>query len=197
MSHRPGRARWTLGLLGASAAAAVVLLLWLHRSPSPPPVAEKTFPLPPYSESRFLNTGPEARYIGVAACAGCHAKKHESYLLTTHSRALSDVDPGVEPPDGSFDHKPSGRSYRVYRRDGQLRHEELLRTAEGQEIARVDLPVRYLVGSGNYSRTYLVEADGFLQESPITWYTAKSKWDLSPGYDAPRHMSFERPVGVR
>jgi tetratricopeptide (TPR) repeat protein len=115
-------------------------------------------------------------------------------LLTPHSRALSDLDPAAEPPDGSFDHAPSGRSYRVYRQDNQLRHQEILRTEDGKEIGRVDLPVRYLVGSGHFSRTYIVEVDGFLHESPITWYAARKSWGLSPGYDHPRHASFERPI---
>jgi predicted CXXCH cytochrome family protein len=39
-----------------------------------------------------------------------------------------------------------------------------------------------------------VEVDGYLYESPITWYTSKQKWDMSPGYDAAGHASFERPV---
>jgi hypothetical protein len=33
-----------------------------------------------------------------------------------------------------------------------------------------------------------------LHESPITWYTSKQKWDMSPGYDTPQHISFERPA---
>ena len=109
---------------------------------------------------------------------------------------LCDVDPATEPPDGTFEHKLSGRTYRVYRKDGQLRHEEVLRTAEGKEIARVDLPLRYRVGSGHFTRTYAVEVDGFLHESPVTWYAAKNRWDMSPGCDMPRHWSFERPVQI-
>jgi tetratricopeptide (TPR) repeat protein len=141
-----------------------------------------------------LNTGPEARHVGIAACAECHPKKHQSYVLTPHSRALSDLRPGLEPPDGSFLHEASGRTYRVYRRDGQLRHEEVLRTPDGQEMGRVDLPIRYRIGSGHFARTYLLEIDGFLHESPITWYATKKKWDVSPGYDASRHWGFERSV---
>ncbi len=196
MSDRPRRPRWRLWLLIASTAAGVVLVVWLYRRPGPQAAPLLPFPLPPYSESHFLNTGPEAQYIGSAACAGCHRQNHASYLLTAHSRALADVDPAAEPPDGSFEHQLSGRSYRVYRQGGRLRHQEILRTAEGQEIARVDLPVRYLVGSGHFSRTYLVEVDGFLHESPITWYAAKNKWGMSPGYDTPVPASFERPVGL-
>jgi predicted CXXCH cytochrome family protein len=104
------------------------------------------------------------------------------------------VDPNAEPPDGSFDHPLSGRSYRVYRRDNQLRHEEILRTAEGQEVTRVDVPVRYRIGSGHFTRTYLVELDGFLHESPITWYASRKQWNMSPGYDFPKHWGFDRPV---
>ena len=154
------------------------------------------FPLPPTSETGFLNTGPDAHYIGVSACAGCHPDKHQSYLLTAHSQALADLDPSAEPPDGAFEHRPSGRSYRVYRQDGQLRHEEVLRTPDGKEMARIDLPMRYRIGSGSFTRTYLVEIDGFLHQSPITWYAQKNKWAMSPGYDQEQHPGFERSAGV-
>jgi hypothetical protein len=146
------------------------------------------------SESRYLNTRADAAYVGPEACAACHRRNHQSYLLTAHGRSLADLDPNAEPADGSFFHQASGHSYRVYRQDGQLRHEEVLRTAEGKEVARVDLPVRYLIGSGHYSRSYLVEVDGFLFESPITWYASKGQWGISPGYDTPRHWGFERPI---
>ncbi|HKA06140.1 MAG TPA: multiheme c-type cytochrome, partial [Gemmataceae bacterium] len=136
------------------------------------------------------------KYIGTAACAECHKSNHESYLLTAHSRAFSDLDPKAEPPDGSFPHTPSGRTYRVYRKGNKFHHEEVLRTADGTEIAKLDFPVKYLIGSGHFTRSYVVEVDGFLHESPITWYAQKKKWDMSPGYDAPRHWSFERPVQI-
>jgi tetratricopeptide (TPR) repeat protein len=192
VSDRAGRRRWLAGIV---IVVGIVLTCWLmrsiHRSSEGP-----AFPFPPYSESHYLNIGAEARYIGTAACAGCHAEEHRSYLLTAHSRALSDIDPQAEPPDGAFEHPLSGRSYRVYRQDGQMRHEEVLRTREGKEIARVDLPIRYLVGSSHFSRSYLVEVAGFLHESPITWYSTRKKWGLSPGYDLPQHWSFERPANL-
>jgi hypothetical protein len=33
----------------------------------------------------------------------------------------------------------------------------------------VEVQLKYLVGSGRHSRTYLAELDGFLTESPLTW----------------------------
>jgi predicted CXXCH cytochrome family protein len=197
MSDRPRLRRLAFWFLGASVAAAVVVAVWLiRRSPGEKPSAAQAFPPPPYSETRFLNAGPDARYIGSDACGRCHKANHESYLLTAHSRALADLNPDAEPPDGSFNDPGSGRSYRVYRQDGKLRHEEVLRTAEGKEVGRVDVPVRYLIGSGHFTRSYLVEIDGFLHESPITWYTSSGRWQTSPGYDSPQHWGFERPVDV-
>ena len=202
---RPATHQRLLVLLAPVAIVAIAIVVWM-RWPDPRPLPEKegaepvtlpVIPLPSYSETRLLNTGSEAHFIGSAACAACHPANHKSYLLTPHSRALSDIDPAAEPPDGSFHHAASNRSYRVYRKDGQYRHEEVLKDEAGKEVARMDLPVRYLVGSGHFCRTYIVEVDGFLTESPVTWYTTKQKWDMSPGYDAPQHWGFERQVRVR
>jgi hypothetical protein len=191
-------ANWLLGLVAVTTAAGIGFAVWRqHYSGGRTAEASTSgFPPPPFSTSKYLNTGPDAQYTGIAVCANCHPEKHESYLLTPHARALSDLDPKSEPPDGSFFHEASGRTYRVYRRDGKMRHEEVLRTPHGEEIARVDLPVRYLVGSGHFTRSYVVQIDGFLQESPITWYASKKKWDMSPGYNWAHHWGFEREIKI-
>jgi predicted CXXCH cytochrome family protein len=106
---------------------------------------------------------------------------------------LSDIEPASEPADGSFLHAATGRSYSVYRKSGQFRHREAALDEQGQVYAAADYPIRYLVGSGHHSRSYLVEADGFLLESPITWYASRRGWDVSPGYER-THWGFERAV---
>lgn len=164
----------------------------LSGDPEPPESLE----VPKYSETPYRNAREGVSYIGTAACAGCHPSNHASYKRTAHSHSLAELNPAAEPPDGSFHHVPSGRTYTIYRQDGQFRHREVLRDESDKVVASVDLPVRYLIGSGHYCRSYLVEVDGFVHESPVTWYTAKRQWDMSPGYDAPRHWSFERPARV-
>ncbi len=57
-----------------------------------------------------------------------------------------------------------------------------------------DHPVKYVIGSGNLAKTYVVEMDGFLCESPITWYETEQRWDLSPGFNTEFHDGFQRPV---
>lgn len=190
---RPGR--WiALAVVGLAAAGAVIYWARAPRPSQPTPPAPASLQPPPFSETRFRNAGPDAQYIGVRGCAKCHEPEHLSFLHTAHSRALGDVDLADEPPDATFTHQPSGRTYRVYRKDNALRHQEVMRNSDGQEVARIDVPVRYRIGSGSYTRSYLIEADGFLHVSPLTWYATKGRWGLSPGYDRPTHPSFERPA---
>jgi len=165
-------------------------------SPSPPKRAENDAPLPPMSASPFLNTSASAKYVGSDVCAECHREPHQTYSETAHSKALFKVDPAQEPPDGEYRHAASGRTYAVYRRDGKLWHRETAGDAKSGPIDLGDFPAKYTIGSGRFSRSYLMEIDGFLVESPITWYAAKKAWRLSPGYDRPVHAGFTRAADV-
>ena len=109
-------------------------------------------------------------------------------------RSFSLVDLAREPSDGTFNHEPSRRRLRSYRASGQLRHSESLLLADGNELGLYDRPLKYLVGSGRFARTYLAEVDGRLVESPLSWYSSLQAWRMSPGYDLPRHSSFRRDV---
>ncbi len=191
------RPRWIILLASLSLFGGI--LAWYfwphgHHQAGELPRELETIPLPPFTVSRYLNTQPAAGFIGNAACAGCHPQNHQSYLLTAHSKALTDINPDDEPPDGYFTHQASGRTYRVFRQNGKLHHQEVLATSDGKEIARVDLPLRYRIGSGHHARAYAVEVDGFLHQSPLSWYENKKRWDMSPGYDIANPGSFERPI---
>ncbi len=45
----------------------------------------------------------------------------------------------------------------------------------------------------NKASPILIERDGFLFQSPITWYVRQRKWDLSPGYEK-ANLHFDRSV---
>lgn len=147
------------------------------------------------ASSPFLNTGAGAKFVGSEACRECHADEHASYHLTGMGRATSLVELSREPPDGGFDHPLSHRRFEVRRREEQIWHRELWLDEGREEVVLSEYPVKYVVGSGNHSLSYLVEEDGFLMESPITWYTATKSWGISPGYDQAEHKSFERETG--
>ncbi len=151
--------------------------------------------LPAIPASPFLNV-KDATYVGNDRCIECHAEEHENYIHTGMGQSLADIDLANEPPGGEVDHPKSDRSYRIYHKEGQMFHQERT-SVDGTEQVLVDHPVRYVIGSGHHSRTYLVEMEGFLFESPVTWYPPQEKWRMSPGYDEPDQPGFKRAVGKK
>ena len=187
------RTRWLLlGSVAVAAAAATTYWQWPAKKVEP---TADPFALPPLSASPYLNIGPDARYVGSEACRTCHEERHATFRCTGMGRSMADIDLAQEPPDSVFERAPSKRRYEVRRRDGQLWHRELLLTA-GPELVLAEYPMKYVIGSGRHTRSYLVEADGFLVESPVTWYTSKKAWAMSPGYDRPDHPGVRAPAGV-
>ncbi|MGE5194757.1 MAG: cytochrome c3 family protein [Deltaproteobacteria bacterium] len=173
--------------------AAAYLFRGRKEAGTPPP---PEFGPPPLSDTPFLNASVQAAYVGVDACAGCHASQYQSYLETAHSRALSEIDVAAEPPDADFFHPLSGRRYEVYRDGTQLWHRETVKDDAGGALITAAFPVRYLIGSGRHTRSYLVEERGFLMESPLTWYASRQEWALSPGFDRSQHWGFERATDI-
>jgi hypothetical protein len=108
--------------------------------------------------------------------------------------ALSD--PENAPPDASFDHAKSKQRYQVVRKDGKMVHRALLLTDGPEEVVLSEYSVKYVVGSGRYCLSYLVEAEGFLAESPLTWYASQKKWAVSPGFDNEGYGGFYRSIGM-
>ena len=149
-------------------------------------------PLPTRSESKFQNAAVDVDYVGSQQCVTCHADQHETWKTTSHAQSMTRVKADDEPPDAKFEHRKSGRAYEVTRVDSSLHHRESMRLPDGTLVPLSDYPLEYLVGSGRFSRTYLVELDGSLIESPITWYAQRQAWDMSPGYDHSIHRSFRR-----
>lgn len=168
---------------------------WWPRGEGTPPDKPESPPIPPLSATRFLNTGPDAQYIGTQQCRTCHADEHASYLATAHSRSFRQVDVAEEPPDAVFEHALSHRRFHVVGAGGKLHHKDALQLADGKELPLSDRPLSYLVGSGRFARTYLAEIDGFLMQSPLSWYEGPKAWNMSPGYDVPVQVGFQRYIG--
>ncbi|MBD3672285.1 MAG: hypothetical protein HUJ26_02050 [Planctomycetaceae bacterium] len=154
--------------------------------------------LPPLEKAQtpFLNIRNETAYLGNQGCVDCHAEQFESYQLTAHSRSLRSTIASEEPPSGEYLHEASGRYYEVYREGDELRHREFISDSSGNEVNLSDYAVNYTMGSGRFSLSYLIEEDQFLFESPVTWYSARKEWAMSPGFDRQYHRGFQRLTGV-
>ncbi len=134
-------------------------------------------------------------YVGSAACAVCHLEQHQSYLRTSHSRSLSL--PPKELQTQSFDHAASLRKYQVATVGNQILHREwqaLGPSSDDKTLLLGEYPVKFVVGSGTFAHSYLLADGDYLIQSPLTWYRATNRYEMSPGYDVANHLGFTRTV---
>jgi hypothetical protein len=149
-----------------------------------------------WPRSPWLNAHPDVKYVGDAECARCHADIAETFRRHPMGRSLTPIASapavGFTEPNGSANFGVEPSVFTVEREGGREIHRESFRDA-GKVLVQVEAEVAYAVGSGARSISYLVERDGRLFESPITWYSQKQKWDLSPGFEK-TSAHFERPI---
>lgn len=107
-------------------------------------------------------------------CAECHPKQAAHRLGMGRS-----FRPAEALPAASFRHRRSrsrlevrGTSHTVNGRSEQI---------------------SYVIGSGKAGSSYLVERNGALYQSPLSWFSGRG-WDVSPGFEADRELDFTRPV---
>jgi tetratricopeptide (TPR) repeat protein len=174
-------------------------VLWWIRAGTPGTPAIGPGPRPPAGDPRetsaspFLNVRPAVQYAGDAACAACHDGLVKSYRRHPMGRSLAPVSQATAVEryggDGHNPFEAAGLVYRVERRGDRTFHQE--GTAGGGVAAAAE--AAYAVGSGRRGRSYLIEHDGYLFQSPITWYPVEQTWGLSPGYDRV-NQHFGRPI---
>jgi Flp pilus assembly protein TadD len=191
--------------LGTAALLVLLVLLAAWKWWSPGPRAR-----PPGSGSRstdgdprltfatpYRNVRPDVKYVGDAACADCHAGKTRTYRQHPMGQSLALV--SAASPLEHYDeaaHNPfqvSGFRYQVEREAGRVLHRETAVNPDGPPFTDLAAEVTYAVGSGQRGRAYLIDHDGYLFASPLTWYPTKNIWDLSPGYEK-RNPRFTRPI---
>lgn len=146
---------------------------------------------------------PSNAYVGSAACLECHADIYESYYGNhPMGRAMAHVNDASPLEDylenTEFDAPPSSRRkhtlrYSVEKNGTGVRHCETLLEPDGELLYEQCVPVHYAIGSGERGRSYMTNRDGLLFMSPISWYSEKSRWDFSPGYQV-RNLRFGRRI---
>ena len=93
-----------------------------------------------------------------------------------------------------FFHAPSGRHYRMVRRNGRF-FQQRYQLQQGREVNLFEQEVHYVIGSGNHARSYLnLSTGGVLTQLPATWYSQEKRWGISPGYDRKQHYDFSRKI---
>jgi Flp pilus assembly protein TadD len=184
------------GLLAALVAG---FLLWkngLLRQQAATQIASSS--TEPWHNRPYANVRPEVRYVGDQACAECHPSETESYRRHPMGRSLQPVsDWQAGDRLSAAAHNPfraHGLEFRVEVRDSRVFHQARQTDPAGKVVLNLEAEVQYVVGSGTRGQTFLAERDGYLFESPISWFARKRVWDLSPGLNA--HQWLDRAIGA-
>jgi len=168
-------------------------------------VAESQSYQPPVTKVRKPAAKPRfdaTNYTGSQACAECHTAVCDSYHSHPMARSVAKTIEASELEDYDsvtrFDALRSANfgvqfHYEVKKTPENVIHSEILSEVGGGELFRVDVPIEYSVGSGQRGRSYIINRDGKLYMSPITWYSEGKRWDLSPSYSK-ENKHFERRI---
>jgi len=131
----------------------------------------------------FRNVKPDVAYVGDSNCAQCHQE-----LCTTfhqhpmgRSAVLAGSD-GLEKLDAQSMNPCQVGPYELSVRieDGKMIHSLGAKTIDGQVLPSVDFPTSIAIGSGTRGRSYLVYDADSVWQSPVSWYSTKSRWDVLP-----------------
>ena len=99
----------------------------------------------------------------------------------------------LESPAGErqFYHAASGTYYNLTQHDGKYYQRRWQKGFDGNPENVEELPIDYVMGSGNHVRTYLYrEEDGTLIELPMAWYSEDGgHWGMNPGFDNAKPMT--------
>jgi hypothetical protein len=150
-----------------------------------------------WPETPWKNARPGVKYVGDAACTHCHGEIAETFRRHPMGRSLAPIARapavGGDRSDGATTFEAGSSRFTIERRGGRVVHRETRLDEKGQILAQVEAEVKYALGSGTRGISYLVEHDGRLFQSPISWYSQKNRWDISPGYEK-RSLHFNRPI---
>jgi len=147
----------------------------------------------------FTNLGPEAEYVGDAACFDCHEDQYRGFYDhgMANSMYLLTRDVAVEAFGSEVVvDSTTGLHYETVAADSGYFQIEYLLDENGNRVHELVRPMEWVVGSGTSARTYLMEQDGWFYELPVTWYTQKGRWDFSPGYRV-ANKRFDRKIADR
>jgi len=138
-------------------------------------------------------------YVGEKQCASCHREIHDTFKKLGMGQSWSTPAgvPLIEDYDtnNTFQHAKSGFYYSMLRQGEKFIQQRYLLDRSQQPIDVHEEEVTYVVGSGNHARSYLRHhPNGVITQLPVTWYSQKKRWDMSPGYDTKNHLDFSRAI---
>jgi hypothetical protein len=116
-------------------------------------------------------------------CADCHPKETALYAKSAMANSLG---PPAAVPAGRILHRLSESVVEV-----EAGTKMIHRLSERGLTA--EYAIDYQIGAGILAHSYITAVNGYLFESPVTWFRS-SGWDVSPGYSRAPAIDFDRPI---
>ncbi|SFC83477.1 Tetratricopeptide repeat-containing protein [Flexibacter flexilis DSM 6793] len=141
----------------------------------------------------------QAHFVGKQTCISCHQDIYNSFQHTGKGKAFHRPSRNnvIEVFDNQavFD-KYKNLRYVAFWRDTNMLMAEFRLATNGKDTTHYrEQKVDFVIGSGNQARSYLYQTpDNYFYEMPLTWYSHKKIWDLSPGYQNGNNTRFDRSI---
>ena len=137
---------------------------------------------------------PDAHYAGDDACATCHPTESAHQSETLMAKALQRPEQSDVlrlNPRLTF---KKGRYLYEIRREGES---EVYSVSDGQRTIVVPVLAAVGYGLGAVGQTFIVQYQGFLLESEVTYYDAIHGLDITPGHQSTTPEFLEGALGIR
>ncbi|MEM8669936.1 MAG: multiheme c-type cytochrome [Planctomycetota bacterium] len=120
-------------------------------------------------------------YLGAAACAECHPKKHGGFIETAHHRTSGLVEPGnirgkFEGPGSRLQSGDPALSFDLFQRDDQLIQKLNF------EDWQLEFPMDVFTGSAKTGQSMLYWHGDALFQAHVSYLSGSDSWITSPGY---------------
>ena len=190
---RPSRRGWWVALCLTVIVSSLACAYFFFRPPPPAPdaapeIVRDPFPPDPRLSYRgpFRNVHPDIGYVGDGRCVDCHEDIHRTYSKHPMGRSMIPIARlAADQPYDAAHHNPFVAFDTLFRADRQgdrVFHRQTRLDDAGAPIYDFAHEVGYAIGSGARGHSYLTVRDGFVFQTPISWYSQKQIWDLSPGF---------------
>jgi hypothetical protein len=147
----------------------------------------------------YRNTKPGVAYIGSRMCADCHAKIYQDYIQTAMGRSMNLAASSLQRENitaaASIFSEKINRHFEVSQQAQDIFQSDYELDMAGREVFRTTYKLEYVIGSGVNGYTFLVRRGDYLFQAPLSYYSRKKSWDLSPGYEFADY-GFNRPVAA-
>ncbi|HRG38341.1 MAG TPA: tetratricopeptide repeat protein [Bacteroidia bacterium] len=151
------------------------------------------------NSSTYLNHSDTATYVGMQKCRLCHQQIFDTFIQTGMGQSFA---PATKQKSvASFNahtviyDQYQDFYYHPFWEGEQMKIMEFRLNGKDTVFKRIET-VDYIIGSGQHTNSHIRNANGYLTQMPMTFFSQKKKWDFPPGFENGFNTHFNRKIGL-